>query len=63
MGLSRVANAITAVAIVTATACQLLSAVCAITVPLAMTSPTTTGARPTRTTRCHGAARNLSHSR
>jgi len=63
MGLSRVADVIAAAAIVTATACQLLSAVCAITVPLAKINPTTTGARPSRTTRCHGAARNLSHSR
>jgi hypothetical protein len=48
---------------VTATACQLLSAARAITVPLAMTSPMTTGTRPTRTICCHRVSRNRSYSR
>ena len=63
MGLSRVVSVIAAAAIVRATAGQLVSAARAMTVPLAMTSPMTTGTRPRRTICCHGASRNRSHSR
>src|SRR5215831_12689134 len=40
-----------------------ISAARAITVPLAITSPITTGTSPRRTICCHDALRNLSHSR
>ena len=45
------------------TADQLLSAVCAITVPPATTSPKVRGARLTRAIFCQAASRNRSHSR
>jgi hypothetical protein len=46
-----------------ATAGQLVSAARPITTPLAMISPTVTGARPVRTLRCQPASRKRSHSR
>jgi len=63
MGLSRVTSIITAAARVTAAVRHPVSAARAITVPLAMTSPITTGTRPRRTICCHGVSRNLSHIR
>src|SRR5262249_53760118 len=62
-GLSRLPSVIAAAAIVTTTAGQLVSAARAMTVPLAITNPITTGTRPRRTICCHGASRNRSHSR
>src|SRR5215467_4696377 len=62
MGLSRVPSVIAAAAIVRTTAGQLASATRAMTVPLAITNPITTGTRPRRTICCHGASRNRSHS-
>src|SRR5262249_47637481 len=63
IGLRRVASRTPHAATLMTTAGQLVSAARPITTPLAMISPTVTGARPARTLRCHRASRKRSHIR